>query len=306
MAVTLEPSAHDEVNLCRLVRRLEKSTANTVWQETDRPETWMKCLGTLEKVKYARRLLKTIELNNIDPTPRQTKSYDAMKVALDRVEAFMQDVEKKSVPQRPPREPLLASLPLPLPPRPEPTPAPEQPVKDDASPTPGPIEDLIPSEPGQEPPSIISPVPASKPTSPSGTKPNDLPTQPDLTTTMPTLLSPAAPSLPTSSTSTAVAPKFLQNSQALHTELSDQLAQMSAQLRRNVLHFQEALVKDKAVVEAAGEKVESNLGMLTSTRVKLRDHRGKSGSTTWLVVACIVITLILFIMMVALIRLTRR
>ena len=32
-------------------------------------------------------------------TRRQTQSYDAMKVALDRVEAFMQDVEKVCLPQ---------------------------------------------------------------------------------------------------------------------------------------------------------------------------------------------------------------
>ena len=31
-------------------------------------------------------------------TRRQTKSYDAMKVALDKVEAFMQDVEKACPP----------------------------------------------------------------------------------------------------------------------------------------------------------------------------------------------------------------
>ncbi|KAL1742506.1 hypothetical protein HDZ31DRAFT_43094 [Schizophyllum fasciatum] len=298
MVVATELSAHDEVNLGRLVRRLEKSTTNTVWQETNRPDTWVKCVSTLEKVKYARRLLKNLELNDLEETPQRTRSYAAMKATLDRVETFMQDVEKKSAPPRPSRESLLAQLPLPLPPRIETTQAPEQPTKDDSDAPPGPIEDLIPSEPGQGPDPLLPPPATSKSTSPAA--------NPDLTTTIPTLLSPAAPAAPTSSTSTAVAPKFLQNSQALQAELSDQLAQMSAQLRRNALHFQEALVKDKAVVEAAGEKVESNLGVLTSTRLKLRDHRGKSGSTTWLVVACIVVTLILFVMMVALIRLTRR
>ena len=132
MAVTLEPSAHDEVNLGRLVRRLEKSTANTVWQETDRPETWIKCLGTLEvrvclfalsdrcadltssesqvcasttedhragqyrpdAVSHATPYIYT----SLTLTRRQNQSYDAMKVALDRVEAFMQDVEKVCLP----------------------------------------------------------------------------------------------------------------------------------------------------------------------------------------------------------------
>ncbi|TRM70363.1 hypothetical protein BD626DRAFT_448859 [Schizophyllum amplum] len=299
MAVTTELSSHDEVNLGRLVRRLEKSTSNTLWDDADHPATWMQCLATLEKVKYARHLLRNLELNNVDATPQQTKSYAAMKAVLDGVEASVQDVERKLAPQPPRPERLLDQLPLPLPPRIEPTPAPDQPTREDIAP--GPIGDLIPSEPGQASPPADLLSPSTEPTSPS-----DPTAAPDLTTTMPTLLSPAAPAAPTSSTTTAIAPKFLQNSQALQTELSDQLAQMSAQLRRNALHFQDALVKDKAVVEAAGEKVESNLGMLTSTRVRLRDHRGKSGSTTCLVVACVVITLILFIMMVALIRITRR
>ena len=43
---------------------------------------------------------------------------------------------------------------------------------------------------------------------------------------------------------------FLQNSRALQEEMSEQLANMAAQLKRNAIHFAGSLDKDKAIVQA--------------------------------------------------------
>jgi hypothetical protein len=101
------------------------------------------------------------------------------------------------------------------------------------------------------------------------------------------------------------ASRFLQNSNALHQDLSEQLAQMAVQLKRNALHFSETLEKDKAIVEEAQQKLEGNFDVMQKERIRLRDHRGKSGSTTWLVVGIVLTVALLFVMIVLLIRLTR-
>jgi len=98
----------------------------------------------------------------------------------------------------------------------------------------------------------------------------------------------------------------LQNSQALQQELSDQLALMASQLKRNAQHFSDTLSKDNALVEETGEKLESNFGFMQKERVRLRDHSGKSWNTTWLVFGSITLVLTLFVLMVAIIRVTSR
>ncbi len=77
-------STHDEINLVRLIRRLEKSTLDPSWSNNG-DDVWLKTLGTLQvcsscrasstgansgiqTVKYARKLLKNVELNDYDPT----------------------------------------------------------------------------------------------------------------------------------------------------------------------------------------------------------------------------------------------
>ena len=80
---------------------------------------------------------------------------------------------------------------------------------------------------------------------------------------------------------------------------------MAVQLKRNALHFSETLEKDKAIVEEAQQKLEGNFDVMQKERIRLRDHRGKSGSTTWLVVGIVLTVALLFVMIVLLIRLTR-
>jgi SNARE protein 1 len=118
---------------------------------------------------------------------------------------------------------------------------------------------------------------------------------------------PLVPTLPASSSATSkitATPTLLQNSRALQEELSEQLALMATQLRRNATHFADSLVKDKSVVEAMQEKLEGNFDFMKKERVRLRDFRGKSGGTTCLVIMSILVVLVAFMLMVMVIRVT--
>ncbi|KAG9013435.1 hypothetical protein FRB90_006036 [Tulasnella sp. 427] len=72
-------------------------------------------------------------------------------------------------------------------------------------------------------------------------------------------------------------PAFLTASLDTQEELAEQLAQMGRQLKLNALHLANSISKEKNVLEDAGEKLERNLDTMTKERVRLRDHRGKSG-----------------------------
>lgn len=114
------------------------------------------------------------------------------------------------------------------------------------------------------------------------------------------------PSLPAAAqkSGTQATPAFMQNSAALQGELSAQLAQMATQLKRNAVHFANALEKDKAVVQETQEKLERNHDVMSKERVRLRDHRSKSWGTTWITVLSLVVVLIGFFMTFLVIRIT--
>ena len=86
--------------------------------------------------------------------------------------------------------------------------------------------------------------------------------------------------------------------------MSEQLANMAAQLKRNAIHFAGSLDKDKAIVQEAQEKLEKNFDVMSKERVRLRDHRSKSWGTTWIVILSIVVVTIGFILSFFVIRLT--
>jgi len=79
---------------------------------------------------------------------------------------------------------------------------------------------------------------------------------------------------------------------------------MATQLKRNALHFSDSLAKDQAVVEDAQLKIEGNYDVMTKERLRVRDLRGKTGSTTCLVVMSVVVVLVAFIVMILVIRAT--
>ena len=114
------------------------------------------------------------------------------------------------------------------------------------------------------------------------------------------------PSLPSAAqkSGTEATPAFMQNSAALQEELSAQLAQMATQLKRNAVHFANALEKDKAVVSETQEKLERNYDVMSKERVRLRDHHSKSWGTTWITVLSLVVVLVGFVMTFLVIRIT--
>ncbi|KIO32275.1 hypothetical protein M407DRAFT_241527 [Tulasnella calospora MUT 4182] len=99
-------------------------------------------------------------------------------------------------------------------------------------------------------------------------------------------------------------PAFLTTSLETQEELAEQLAQMGRQLKLNALHLANSISKEKGVLEDAGEKLQGNLDTMTKERVRLRDHRGKSGSTTCMVLTAIACVVVAWIAMFFIIRLT--
>ncbi|KAJ3709610.1 hypothetical protein C8R42DRAFT_692742 [Lentinula raphanica] len=266
----------DEINLTRLIRRLDKAVNEQDWDKPSTNDLWLKSLETLQNVKFAKRLLKNVELSGI--SSEDSERYKKIKENLEQFETFLNSVEQRSKSQRVKPKPVLSTIPIPVFDEPEADLSlekPEEPSQNVAMP---PTDDLL-------------------------TSPADL-TSASLTSPLPTLISPL---FPTATKSTAIASGvFLENSKARHEAMSEQLAQMAVQLRKNAQNFSEKLAEDKSLVEETQTKLDSNFGMMQKERVRLRDHRGKSGSTTCLVIFAVVAVVVTFIFMVALIRLTRR
>jgi hypothetical protein len=99
-------------------------------------------------------------------------------------------------------------------------------------------------------------------------------------------------------------PAFLSTSLDVQEDLSLQLSQMATQLKLNALYFSDKLASEKGTVDEAHEKLESNFDKMKGQRIRLRDHRGKSGSTTWMVLGAIVTVIAGWIFMFIVIRLT--
>lgn len=144
------------------------------------------------------------------------------------------------------------------------------------------------------------PIPDAPPTSAEARSATPIAVQEELSTQLELIL----PSTTAYSRSaTPIARRFgVGNSIAVQEELSSQLEMMAAQLKRNAIHFSTSLAKDQAVVEDAQQKLEGNYDEMMKERVRLRDHRGKSGSTTCMVLAIVALVLVLFIFMISIIR----
>ncbi|PCH35960.1 hypothetical protein WOLCODRAFT_140139 [Wolfiporia cocos MD-104 SS10] len=284
----LEQATHDKVNLTRLVRKLEKTVADEDWNASGMlpPNAWIKTRTTLQKLKYARKLLNNVEM--LEDDPESLKRYGQLRKLLERLESIVTEADQHVKPVSKGSSPLLPTLPLPVLPSPKPI------VTLSESP--------IPAQPGQEP--ISSDVITSAATQDLLLSPSD--TETALRSNPSAILLP--PNLPTSpavsSDISPGAPAFLQNSAAIQEELSAQLAEMATQLRRNAVHFAGALEKDKTVVLEAQEKLERNYDAMSRERIRVRDHRSKSWGTTGIVLLSIVIALVGFIMTFFVIRFT--
>ncbi|PPQ97531.1 hypothetical protein CVT26_006520 [Gymnopilus dilepis] len=307
---------HDEINLVRLVRRLEKSVANgDDWKPSAilrEEEIWLKAQKSLQHVKFARSLVKNIEADEYEPSPKRVKQLNDIKIKLDRFDTFLKDTQETYKPQSRRPDPILPTLPVPVEPTTITTGIPSS--------TSGTIPEtqVSPSSPHLETPQSEA---KQKSPSPAISTQGLSIVPPDPDEVSPTLISTALPSLlPSYPPETAATSSFARNfgpiptnrlshnaggthgTTALHEELSSQLEQMAQQLKRNAVHFSTSLEKDKAVVEDAKMKLEGNYDVMQKERIRLRDHRGKSGSTTWMVVGIILLVLVLFVLMVGVIR----
>ncbi|KAF9076670.1 hypothetical protein BDP27DRAFT_1313712 [Rhodocollybia butyracea] len=275
MHPTASQARRDDINLTRLLRRLHKAVNEQKWDESSANDVWIQSLQTLQTVKYAKSLLRNLGISGV--TPQDSQRYQDINANLERFETFLKSIEQRSTPRNNRPKSLLSSIPKPTIAVPE--------YKLESSP---------PEVPQSELPTdnlLTSPTDTALPSA-------------DLASPVPILISPL---FPTTSKSTAIASgAFLENSKARHEAMTEQLAQMAVQLRKNAQHFSESLVEDKAVIEETQTKLEGNFGVMQKERIRLRDHRGKSGNTTCLVIFAVVGVLVVFVFMVALIRLTRR
>ncbi|KAJ8489547.1 hypothetical protein ONZ51_g2853 [Trametes cubensis] len=237
------------------------------------------------KVRHARKLLHSVETNEDAGDSVASQRYDEFRRTLDRLERIVAEADKRVAltPKKP--EPILSSIPPPS-------------LVSEV----GTAQALVAIE---DPSDTLLPV---EPTPSSATHGLLLtPSDSAVFTRGPinpseSLLPPSMPSTETSATQAA--PAFLQNSAALHEELSAQLAHMATQLKRNAVHFADALEKDKAVVLETQEKLERNHDVMSKERVRLRDHRSKSWGTTWITILSIVVVLIGFLLTFFVIRIT--
>ncbi|KAH8107658.1 hypothetical protein BXZ70DRAFT_2744 [Cristinia sonorae] len=286
---TQEQIIHDRVNLGRLVKSLQGAVSSEEWQRnTSEPGTqaWLKVQGALHKVQYARRLLKNVELNSaVDDSSTSTERYQSLRASLNALEHLLQDAEKRVAPKPARPEPILPTLPLPQ------------------------ASSVAPVSPGQL--NADQTDPFSSPTEPSAMlsaqdlllSPSD--TVPDTLAEEPTSASHQSSSRPLNGPlAPATTGAILQNSRAIQEELSEQLAQMATQLKRNALHFSNSLEKDKAVVQGAQEKLERNYDVMTKERKRLRDHHSKSWGTTWITILSIAVAIIGFFLTFFVIRFT--
>ncbi|KIJ68041.1 hypothetical protein HYDPIDRAFT_173736 [Hydnomerulius pinastri MD-312] len=286
---TDEQILHDRINLPRLVKRLELSVQEDGW--TNNPsakrDAWIKAQATLQKIRHAKVLLKNVELDDITSTSASEGRYQQFRATLEHLEHYMLKVEQRVAPATRRPKPLLPSIRPPV--------AKSSVAQETEKPRSPSIEaTLIPAETGPSGsiPHVDDLIPAT-------------PSVPEKRVFDDKSFPSARPSFAAPSSSKINAtPTILQNSRALQEELSEQLALMATQLRRNATHFSESLEKDKSVVETMQEKLEGNFDFMKKERIRLRDFRGKSGGTTCLVIMSIMVVLIAFILMVFVIRVT--
>ncbi|TFK53780.1 hypothetical protein OE88DRAFT_1733653 [Heliocybe sulcata] len=285
-----EQSRHDRINLVRLVKKLDQSVKHDFEernvQDVERSgqrELYVKAQGTMQKVKYAQRLLRNPE---VESELQLQRMYEDFRSTLERLQSVVERTLKVLEPRPIHPEPMLPTLPKPKTTPQYPTNTAENPAE-------------TPAEAPRSPDEAIESLPTSDLLlSPSDTLPR-MPEQSRASLIPSPLPQPTMPGLPTSSTVP------LQSSNLLQEELSAQLAQMASQLKANAVHFSSTLAKDEALVQDAQEKLETNYDEMKRERVRVRDFRGKSGGTTWLVVCSVIVVLISFVVMVFIIRWTR-
>ncbi|KAH9041494.1 hypothetical protein EDB83DRAFT_2677579 [Lactarius deliciosus] len=283
-----EQVVHDRVNLVRLVRRLDKSVNEADWG-TERSWTqWLKSERVLQQLKYARKLLGNVELDNqIQPSVKLGKRLVDIRGLLDRLDASMLSVNGRVAPEPSRLEPFLPTVPRPSP---SVTRKPDLPT----------VQRLAP------PSHVTSSLLTTEDTEASAAADVDLllGSADESAAFLPPDRTPSTIGARDTGGDAASSSALLQNSTALQEELAAQLVQMAGQLRRNAEHFSGALAADQGVLNVAEEKVGANLDVMKRERLRLRDHRGKALGTTCLTISSVLVVAIAFLVMFFVIRFT--
>ncbi|KAG8742826.1 hypothetical protein FRC10_000872 [Ceratobasidium sp. 414] len=305
-------SSHNQVNLARLLRRLEKAVDAQDWSYqnlTERSARWVQAEGLLQSVAYARQLLSNIRSSEGMELDGSTDSIHDVRLQylksteakINHVESALADIRERSQPKQSKPPSFLSRVP---PPRPKPVTRPEIIVTPSASkPSELDSDALLPAD--EEKPRLQSPendllpatpVPEPEPkfSSPESSEP---PTERLLPHSRPPIPAPATPQIPDM-------PAFMHTSLQTQEDLSEQLAQMAAQLKRNAQTFAAQLHEDNALVQLAHDQLEGVHTRVKTERTTLRDFRGKSGYTTCMVMGAVAVVMISWVMMFFLIKVT--
>ncbi|CDZ98166.1 Vesicle transport protein, Use1 [Phaffia rhodozyma] len=94
------------------------------------------------------------------------------------------------------------------------------------------------------------------------------------------------------------------SSSKIQDELTEQLAQMAAQLRKNAVHFSTSLEAEKPLLEQGAALLESNFSKLTGSQTRLGQVSTKGRSNTWLVLGACLVVCLAWVWMFVIIRLT--
>ncbi|KAI0686742.1 hypothetical protein BC835DRAFT_1551159 [Cytidiella melzeri] len=284
-----EQIRHDRVNLVRLVKRLETTADSKEWQEEMRKPsrtTWIKTQSMLQKLKFARKLLKTLELHDALEDSSTSTRFDEYENTIGRLEAAASEAHKRATPQSRRPRPILPTLPLPV--LSVPTVAPEL------------TQDVAVEIYSEE---SSAPVAEASQLSRKATMLAAPAVRPPLDPTS-SLLPASAPRTSDRLSNPSGTPAFLQNSASLQDEMADQILQMATQLKRNAIQLGTSLEEDKSIVKEAEDKMGHNFDVMSTARVRLRDHRGKSWGTTWLVLLSMLVAVIGFVLTFFVIRIT--
>ncbi|THH10668.1 hypothetical protein EW145_g1165 [Phellinidium pouzarii] len=310
-ALTKEQIRHEVINLSKTLKFLERSVNEEDWARytaTDRSNKWLKAQSVLAGVNHCRNVLRNVTPADYDFAIGDSRSmsgnqfHDNAKVLLDNLERIVIDINQDLKPWRRRLNPILPTLPMPSEESIEASKARET---SDQAPAYSMDEPLVPVD-ESELKNEVDLLPVDLLEFPlSGGPQTGSRTSRSLTpasTLLPSLL-PSTSDL-SDARSSNVIPGFLQTSTALQEDLSSQLAQMARQLKINAQHFSETLGKDQVGIQSAQEKLEQNYDDLSKERVRLRDHRGKSGSTTCLVLLSILVVIVGFVSTFFIIRVT--
>ncbi|KAG8679020.1 hypothetical protein FRC09_019321 [Ceratobasidium sp. 395] len=305
-------SSHAQVNLARLLRRLEKAADTQDWSYqslTERSAKWVQAEGMLQSVAYARQLLSNIQSSEgmemdgsadsiHDVRSQYLKSTEAK---INHVEAALTDIKERSQPKQTKPPSFLSYVP---PPRPKPVARPEIVVtsstskasEPDSSDALLPVDEVEPKLPSPENDLLpATPLPEPEPKS-STHEPSSSDTD--------SLIPHSRPPTSTSAPQLPDMPAFMHTSLQTQEDLSEQLAQMAAQLKRNAQTFAAQLHEDNALVQLAHDQLEGVHTRVKTERTTLRDFRGKSGYTTCMVMGAVVVVMISWVMMFFLIKVT--